>query len=279
MKWIGRAESSNVEDRRGGRVSTVTKGGGAITVIIIIAAYFLKVDPSTIQKFVPSDGKTTTTNRPLENDEAKKFVAVVLKDTEDVWHKLFKNMRKRYQEPKLVVFSETTDSRCGRAEATMGPFYCPADQKVYIDLNFFKELKRRHHAPGDFAQAYVVAHEVAHHVQNLLGTSTMVHRKQQKFGRGTPESNKLSVKLELQADCYSGIWAHHADKMKNILEKGDIKEALNAASQIGDDTLQKQAGVKYVNQESFTHGTSAQRVKWFKIGKKTGSLEACDTFR
>ena len=211
-----------------------------------------------------------------QTQQQAKFISVVLKDTEDVWSKLFvEQIDKRYQKPKLVLFSDRTSSACGKANSSTGPFYCPADQKVYIDLDFFRELENTLNAPGDFAQAYVIAHEVGHHIQYILGILTKVQKYKQSATK--IQANRVQVKVELQADCFAGVWAYHAHKMKNILEKGDIEEALNTASQIGDDTLQKKSR-GYVVPDSFTHGTSAQRMKWFKIGFNTGEMKRCDTF-
>jgi hypothetical protein len=203
------------------------------------------------------------------------FVSVVLADTEDTWHKLFQRMGGTYVEPKLVLYSGTVQSACGFAKSAVGPFYCPADQKLYIDLSFYEDLKNRHQAPGDFAQAYVIAHEVGHHVQNLMGVSDKVQAMKQRVDR--VEANQLSVRLELQADCFAGIWANRANRSRQILEEGDIEEALNAASSIGDDRLQSQAR-GYVSPDSFTHGSSAQRVRWFKRGIETGNPAQCNTF-
>jgi hypothetical protein len=203
------------------------------------------------------------------------FVSVVLADTEDTWHSLFRQEGATYVEPKLVLFSGAVESACGYAKSAMGPFYCPADQKLYIDLSFYEDLKTRHQAPGDFAQAYVIAHEVGHHVQNLMGISDKVHTMQRQTDRA--QANQLSVRLELQADCFAGIWAHHANRSRQVLEAGDVEEALNAASSIGDDRLQRQAR-GYVTPESFTHGSSAQRVRWFEQGIQTGDPGQCNTF-
>ena len=203
------------------------------------------------------------------------FVSVVLADTEDTWNEIFSNSGKNYQEPVLVMFTGSVQSACGMASAAIGPFYCPADSKVYIDLSFFGDLKRHHGAPGDFAQAYVIAHEVGHHVQNLLGTSSKVRSAQR--GLGKAKANELSVRLELQADCFAGLWGNHADRSRQVLEQGDIEEALNAATAIGDDRLQRQAQ-GYVVPESFTHGTSEQRVRWFRKGIESGDINTCDTF-
>jgi len=216
----------------------------------------------------------STENTKLE-DEQSQFVAVVLADTEDTWNTVFRKAGRDYREPSLVLFSGSVRSACGFAQAAMGPFYCPADQKVYIDLSFYSDLQNRFRAPGDFAQAYVIAHEVGHHVQTLLGISEQVQRQRAQLSKA--EANQLSVRQELQADCLAGIWAHHADRTRALLEEGDIEEGLNAASAIGDDRLQKQSQ-GYVTPESFTHGSSAQRVKWFKRGYASGDINACDTF-
>jgi predicted metalloprotease len=213
---------------------------------------------------------------PAAENQLADFVSVVLADTEDTWHVLFNKMGKNYREPNLVLFSGAVESACGYAQAAMGPFYCPADQKVYIDLSFYKDLKNRHGAPGDFAQAYVIAHEIGHHVQTLLGISEKVHSARRRVSQ--VEGNKLSVMQELQADCFAGVWAHHANRARQILEEGDIEEALNAASAIGDDRLQ-QRGRGYVTPDSFTHGSSRQRVRWFKQGLKTGDVMDRNTFR
>ena len=284
MKWRNRRVSSNIEDRRaagGGRRSGTKKVGGLGAIVITLAAMYFGVDPKIIFSLLENTGGQSTsvqqsTYRPsAEQQQLAQFTGVVLADTEDTWNTLFKQQGVRYQEPKLVLFTNNVRSACGHAEAAMGPFYCPGDNKVYIDLGFYQQLKNQHNAPGDFAQAYVIAHEVGHHVQNLLGTSTKVTRAQQSMNKA--QANQLSVKLELQADCYAGVWAHHTQKQKHILEQGDIEEALNAASQIGDDRLQKQAR-GYASPESFTHGTSQQRVKWFKKGFTDGTLQGCNTF-
>jgi predicted metalloprotease len=220
-----------------------------------------------------------TPSAPVEQSAAEQelveFVSVVLADTEQTWHQLFEAENKTYQEPRLVLYRGAVNSACGLGQAAMGPFYCPGDYKVYLDLGFFDDLKRRHDAPGDFAQAYVIAHEVGHHVQTLLGISAKV--QQAKRGLSEAEANQLSVRQELQADCFAGIWGHYADRSRRLLEQGDVEEGLNAASAIGDDRLQRQAR-GYVTPESFTHGTSAQRVRWFRTGLQQGSLSACNTF-
>jgi predicted metalloprotease len=256
-------------------------GGGIGVIVIALLAMFLGVDPRVVLQQVPStsqrpDSTTVGTTRVPGEDQLVEFVSVVLADTEDTWHELFRQQGVVYQEPKLVLFSDTVNSACGFAQAAMGPFYCPADQKVYIDLSFYRDLKDQHQAPGDFAQAYVIAHEVGHHVQTLLGVSQKVHALKSRMTQ--TEANQLSVRQELQADCFAGVWAHHAHKARQVLEQGDIEEALNAASSIGDDRLQRRSGGSIVP-ESFTHGSSAQRVRWFKQGIERGSLDQCNTFQ
>lgn len=276
MRWRMGRRSSNIEDRRGTGGPPIAAGGGLGVIVIALIAMFLGVDPSVILQSL--DGTTSSGPSqppPAQNDELTQFVSVVLADTEDTWIPIFRQSGATYREPKLVLFSNQVNSACGLAQAAVGPFYCPADQKVYLDLSFYEDLKNRHNAPGDFAQAYVIAHEIGHHVQTLTGISRQVQAA--KRGRSQAEANQLSVRQELQADCYAGIWAHHAQRTRNILEPGDIEEALNAASQIGDDTLQKQAQ-GYVVPDSFTHGSSTQRVRWFKQGFQSGKVEQCDTF-
>lgn len=283
MKWRNRRVSRNIEDRRaaGGGRGGAKKMGGVGAIVITLAAMYFGVDPKIIFGLLEGTGGQSSsaqqsTYRPTaEQQKLAEFTGVVLADTEDTWNAVFQQQGIRYEEPKLVLFTNTVRSACGHAEAAMGPFYCPGDHKVYIDLGFYKQLKTQHSAPGDFAQAYVIAHEVGHHVQTLLGTSAKVRKAQQGMSKG--QANQLSVRLELQADCYAGLWAHHTQKAKQILEQGDIEEALNAASQIGDDRLQKQAR-GYASPESFTHGTSQQRVEWFTKGFKEGSLQGCNTF-
>jgi len=270
MRWKTGRRSENVEDRRGVGVVGGTKGVSIITIIIALVAMYFGIDTTAILS--PNTPNQTSTRNPQEEQLAD-FVAVVLGDTEDTWQTLFQQMGKTYQLPKLVLFSDKVSSACGFADAAMGPFYCPADQKLYIDLSFYQALKDQFKAPGDFAQAYVIAHEVGHHVQTLLGISQQVHQLQAKAN--AVESNKLSVRQELQADCFAGIWAHHANRSRQILEQGDIEEALQAATSIGDDNLQKQSK-GYIVPDSFTHGTSAQRVRWFKRGIENGSIEKCD---
>lgn len=274
MRWQTGRRSENVEDRRGIRVTGGAKGASIITIIIALIAMYFGIDPSAILTPSTPESTSTTTRNPQE-DKLADFVAVVLGDTEDTWQVLFQRMGKAYKLPKLVLFSGKVSSACGLTDAAVGPFYCPADQKLYIDLSFYQALKDQFKAPGDFAQAYVIAHEVGHHVQTLLGISQHVRELQATANQ--VESNKLSVRQELQADCFAGIWAFHADKARQILEQGDIEEALRAASSIGDDTLQRQSK-GYVVPDSFTHGTSAQRMYWFKQGLENGEVEKCNTF-
>ncbi len=280
MRYKGRRQSSNVEDRRG--MSTGKKfgiRGGILGVIGLIVYMLLGGDPQVALNFLQSDSQTTETSTDYQptahEEELAEFVAVVLADTEDVWHKLFNEMGLEYREPILVLFSGQVNSACGLSGAATGPFYCPGDDRLYIDLLFLDDLQQRLGAKGDFAIAYIIAHEVGHHVQNQLGTLDEVHSLQQQVGQ--EQSNELSVRLELQADFYAGIWAHHAQKMKNILEEGDLDEAINAAQAVGDDNLQKQSQ-GYVVPDSFTHGTSAQRMNWFKKGYSTGNLNEGNTF-
>ena len=280
MRWRSGRRSTNIEDRRRVRVSRKTAGGGIGIVVIALIAMYFGIDPSI---FLSQQGPTSSINTqqttrqiPAAENELAEFVSVVLADTEDTWKGLFSQMGKTYREPKLVLFSGAVQSACGFAQAAMGPFYCPADQKVYIDLSFYRDLKNRHGAPGDFAQAYVIAHEIGHHVQTLLGISEKVHSARMRVSQ--VEGNRLSVMQELQADCFAGLWAHHADRARQVLEKGDIEEALGAASAIGDDRLQRKTR-GYVTPDSFTHGSSAQRVRWFKQGLKSGSVLDCNTFR
>ena len=277
MRWEFGRRSDNVEDRRGGKIPSGAVGGGLGAVVLTLLAIFFGIDPAIVERIIPQEngdsGTTQTTSQP--KDEMGQFVSVVLADTEDTWDSLFRRMGKDYEEPKLVIFEDAVESACGYANSAVGPFYCPPDKKVYLDLSFFRDLKNQLGAPGDFAQAYVIAHEVGHHVQNLMGISSKVRSIQNRVS--IVEANKLSVKLELQADCFAGIWAHHADKARQILEQGDIKEAIDAAASIGDDRLQRQSR-GYVVPESFTHGSSAQRVRWFKRGIQSGSVEQCNTF-
>lgn len=311
MKWEGRRQSSNIEDRRGsggggfgGGLSDIFGGGssrrggfpmprgssgvqsggmglGTIVIIGLVAWFVFGINPLTLLggmlggSIGGSPSGYTQAERPAmstaEQDRAKQFVGVVLADTEDVWNQLLQG----YREPGLVLFTGATQTACGTGQAAMGPFYCPGDQKVYIDLDFFNELATRFQAAGDFAQAYVIAHEVGHHVQTLVGLSSRV--QQAKAGASEEEANALSVRQELQADCYAGVWAHHAQRTKSILEPGDLEEALRAASAVGDDTIQRRARGTIVP-ESFTHGSAEQRMRWFKTGFDSGSVNSCDTF-
>lgn len=280
MRWEDGRRSDRVEDRRGMRVSRGVAGGGIGTLVLVLIALYFGVDPSIIlqqnplQLPDPSSQSAPYSGTPEENRLAD-FVAVVLADTEDVWSALFKSMGKTYEEPNLVLFSGSVSSACGLASAAVGPFYCPADRNVYIDLSFYRDLQTRFGAPGDFAQAYVIAHEIGHHVQNLLGIAEKVQAQRERVSE--TEANRLSVMMELQADCLSGVWAHHANRSRQILEEGDIEEALNAASSIGDDRIQRQSR-GYVTPDSFTHGSSAQRMRWFKRGFDTGNVGQCNTF-
>jgi predicted metalloprotease len=261
------------------RVSRGKIGGGIGTLILVLVALYFGVDPSIILDQAPTGVDPTVETRPAarspEEDQLAEFISVVLADTEDTWHELFRIKGETYVQPKLVLFTAAVNSACGFAEAAMGPFYCPADRKVYIDLSFYRDLKNLIGAPGDFAQAYVIAHEVGHHVQSLLGISDKVQTARR--GMNETQGNQLSVRQELQADCLAGVWAHHADRARQILEKGDIEEALNAASAIGDDRLQQRSQARIVP-DSFTHGTSAQRVRWFRNGLETGDINQCNTF-
>jgi predicted metalloprotease len=280
MRWQGGRRSSNIEDRRGQRAGPKLLGGGIGTIAIVLIAMYFGVDPTPLLEGMQSASQasssgTRPTAEDLENDPLADMVSVVVADTEDVWTEIFALEGQRYEPPILVMFTGETRSACGLGQAAMGPFYCPADRKAYIDLGFYEQMRSRFNAPGDFAQAYVIAHEVGHHVQNLLGVSGKVHSMKQQMSQA--DGNALSVKLELQADCFAGVWANRADRARNILESGDVEEALNAASAIGDDTLQKQSG-RAVVPESFTHGTSAQRQKWFRIGLQSGEPESCNTF-
>ena len=280
MRWRSGRRSSNIEDRRGQRAAPKVLGGGVGTIVVILVAMYFGVDPAplleTMQSVSPTPSSgTSPTAEQLENDPLADMVSVVVADTEDVWSAIFAQQGQRYEAPKLVMFTGATQSACGLGQAAMGPFYCPADRKAYIDLGFYDQMRTRFNAPGDFAQAYVIAHEIGHHVQNLLGISGKVHAMKQQLSKA--DANALSVRLELQADCFAGVWANRADKARNILESGDVEEALNAASAIGDDTLQKNSG-RGVVPESFTHGTSAQRQKWFRAGLASGNPDMCNTF-
>jgi len=279
MRWERGRRSTNVEDRRRMPARSGMVGGGLGTLVLVLLALYFGVDPTPmLQPGGPLSGGAPAEGPALDaanTDPAAQFVAVVLADTEDTWREIFAAGGARYTEPTLVLFSGAVQSACGYAQAAVGPFYCPADRKVYIDLTFYDELKDRFNAPGDFAQAYVIAHEIGHHVQNLLGVSGQVQAARQRASEA--EGNALSVRLELQADCLAGIWADHADRTRQVLEAGDIEEALAAASAIGDDRLQQQSQGR-VTPDSFTHGSAEQRVRWFKRGLASGQLEACDTF-
>lgn len=296
MKWRGSRKSSNVEDRRGhsGRSSgsgmpsmgtmmmlwpllrplLKTKFGWSI-IGMGAMAYFFGFNPLSLLSSGATTGRTEVANEEKDNDLSD-FMKTTLGYTESVWNEVLPKYGMRYQEPVMVLYRAGTQSGCGYASSAMGPFYCPADQKVYLDQSFFDQLAKNHSAPGDFAQAYVLAHEIGHHLQNLQGTLNKVQRAKQSWGNGT-KANALQVQVELQADCYAGVWAHHAHNKFGILEEGDVQEALRAASSIGDDTLQKQAGHS-VNPDGFTHGTSAQRMDWLSRGLKSGDMRVCDTF-
>jgi predicted metalloprotease len=285
MRWEGNRESSNVEDARssggGGFGGFGGRSIGIGTIVVaLVGGALLGVNPLTLLGILTGGGSPVVQQQqgpaqaPPADDKMAKFVATVLADTEDVWKQQFTQGGTTYREPKLVLFRGAVGTACGTGQSAMGPFYCPGDQKVYIDLNFYETMKTRMGAPGDFAQAYVIAHEVGHHVQNLLGITQQAERLQ---ARGGAQANAVSVRVELQADCFAGVWAHHAQNARQILEQGDVEEAMNAAAKIGDDALQKQSG-RVVVPESFTHGSSEQRQRWFNTGLKTGSVKACDTF-
>ena len=285
MRWRDEPRSDNVEDQRGIPAGGVVLGGGIGTLVIFVIAILLGADPRQLMQQLPANappgaaaGPGGPQNRPVDpaQEELKDFVSVVLKSTEVVWTDQFKSMGKTYELPKLDLFSGQVHSACGLADSAVGPFYCPGDSKVYLDLGFFEELRRKFKAPGEFAEAYVVAHEVGHHVQNLLGITRKVDALSRRASK--TEANALSVRLELQADFLAGVWANHAQKMRNILENGDIESALRAATAIGDDTLQRQSR-GYVVPDAFTHGTSEQRVRWFTKGFKTGDVDQGDTFQ
>lgn len=302
MRWRGNRKSSNVEDRRGMRISgrggSGIRGGGMLNLlpivfkflgfkgtailVVCVGAYGLftgnlgnMLGGLGLQQGATTHMSTEPLRETAEEKELVDFVSVVLADTEDTWTELFRQKGQTYQAPRLVLFRDSVSSACGMAQSAVGPFYCPGDQQVYIDLGFFDQLHNRFNAPGDFAQAYVIAHEVGHHIQTLLGISRKVHAARSRLSK--TEGNKLSVRQELQADCLAGVWANHADSTRQLLEAGDIEEGLRAASAIGDDTLQKQSR-GYVSPDSFTHGSSAQRVQWFKTGLASGDMGSCDTF-
>ncbi|HWA13926.1 MAG TPA: neutral zinc metallopeptidase [Burkholderiales bacterium] len=276
MRWEDGRRSDNIEDRRGMRVPGGIAGGGIGVVVVALIAMFFGVDPGVILQQGGSAPPPRAAPVDPAQDRARDFVSVVLADTEDTWGDIFGRGGAEYRVPTLVLFTGAVQSACGYAQAAVGPFYCSGDRKVYLDLDFFATLERRLGARGDFAQAYVVAHEVGHHVQNLLGISRKVAEAAARGDQA--RANQLSVRQELQADCFAGIWAHHADRSRHVLEAGDIEEGLNAAAAIGDDRLQMQAR-GYVAPESFTHGSSAQRVRWFRRGLQSGELSACETFK
>lgn len=279
MRWERGRRSENIEDRRGMHVSRRGLAGGGIGAIILaLVAMYFGVDPSVVleQAGTPAQETQQPATFSPEEEKLKEFMSVVLADTEDVWGALFQASGQRYAQPKLVLFSGAVESACGFAEAAVGPFYCPADRKLYLDMAFFNDLAQRHDAPGDFAQAYVVAHEVGHHVQTLLGISEQVHAARSRAGEAA--GNALQVRMELQADCFAGVWAYHADKTRQILEPGDTEEALAAAAGVGDDRIQKQTR-GFVVPESFTHGSSQQRMRWFSTGMQNGDPGQCDTFK
>lgn len=288
MRWQGGRRSSNVEDRRGVRAGGGRRGlklggvGGLIVVVIAIVMALMGKDPSEFLAAASNasgGGQSAGASGPVApnpgEDRLADFVSVVLGSTEDVWSGLYQSRGQVYQPPRLVLFRDRVDSACGLTSSAVGPFYCPPDKQVYVDLSFFDDLDRRFGAPGDFAQAYVVAHEVGHHIQTLSGISARV--RAQKRGLPEVQANQLAVRQELQADCYAGVWAHHANRAQRILEPGDVEEGLRAAAAIGDDTLQRRARGR-ISPESWTHGSSEQRMRWFRQGMQTGSIEACDTF-
>ena len=290
MRFDDQRESDNLEDRRGEGGSGgggLRLGGGRMGLgtiaIALVASYFLGINPMTVINMLSGGGgmpaieqSAPAAHQPPANDQMAKFVSKVLASTEDTWTEVFRANGRQYEKPKLVLFSGSTPTACGTGQSAMGPFYCPGDHKVYIDLAFYQELKTRFKAPGEFAQAYVIAHEVGHHVQNLLGIADKVHNAQQRAGK--VEANALSVRMELQADCLAGVWGKRTDTMKSVLEPGDLEAALTAASAIGDDRMQQQSQGRIVP-ESFTHGSSAQRVHWFKMGFESGDMNQCNTFK
>ncbi len=280
MRWEGRRQSGNIEDRRGMRVSRGgLVGGGLGTLAIALIVMFLGGDPTAVLQQA-GNAPVQTTNEPYVESpneaEWRQQIAVTLAETEDAWNAIFTKLGGQYREPVLVLFAGAVESGCGFAESAMGPFYCPPDEKLYIDLSFFDKLGPELGGSNDFARAYVVAHEVGHHVQNLMGVSNRVHELRKRVGE--IEGNQLSVRQELQADCFAGVWAHQAQRYAGILEAGDVEEAMRAAAAVGDDTLQRSAGQSVVP-DAFTHGSAEQRVRWFNIGLEKGSVEACDTFK
>lgn len=282
MRWRGKRRSSNIEDRRGqsgGRRMGRRAGmGGGMTIIALIAAMIFGFDPSALLGVLGGSSAPAPQSRAPSNGqdaEVVEFLGVVLADTEQVWGEMFQRAGLQYKPPKLVLYNDATPTACGTGQAAAGPFYCPGDHKLYIDLSFFRDLRQRFGAPGDFAQAYVIAHEVGHHIQSLTGVSERVHAMKRRVSE--TERNELSVRQELQADCYAGVWGHHAATQRNMLEEGDIEEAMRAAQAIGDDALQRGAGQR-VRPESFTHGSSEQRARWFRVGLQHGDIDHCDTF-
>jgi uncharacterized protein len=279
VQWRGRRQSGNIEDRRGMRPGGVAVGGGIGAVLMVLAISWLTgADPSEVARVIqqPQAGTTeVAAGTPPPGDEQAGFVGVIVADTEDTWSQLLPQLGRPYEPPRLVLFSDAVASACGTASSAVGPFYCPLDSRVYLDLTFFRDLDQRFDAPGDFARAYVIAHEVGHHVQNLLGLSERVQAERQRLSEA--QGNQLSVRLELQADCFSGVWAHHAENQRDLLEAGDVEEGLAAAAAVGDDRLQERARGQVVP-ESFTHGSSEQRMAWFQRGFASGDPNACDTF-
>lgn len=280
MRWQDLRRSSNVEDRRGMRPAAVGGVGGVGAIVIVLVAMFFGVDPSALLQGLDAGGPTQSSQMGAapaggQQDDKSKFVAAVLGSTEDIWTAIFREAGSQYQTPTLVMFSGATQSGCGFANAAVGPFYCPADRKVYLDTAFFDELSQRFGAPGDFAAAYVIAHEIGHHVQNLTGIMDKVNQRRQAGSE--EQSNALSVRLELQADCFAGVWAKRGDQQSRFIEANDIEEAMQAAAAVGDDRLQKQAQ-GYVVPEKFTHGTAEQRARWFRRGYDSGNYQMCDTF-
>jgi len=280
MRMDDYRESDNIEDRRGGGGVGVGGVGIGGIILALVVSYFTGINPMTLLGIIEqtpiAHQQAPAAHKPPANDESARFVSKVLASTEDVWTDTFRQNGRQYEAPKLVLFTGATPTACGTGQTAMGPFYCPGDHKVYIDLAFYRELKERFHAPGEFAQAYVVAHEVGHHIQNLLGIADKVHQARQQVSK--TEGNALSVRMELQADCLAGVWGKRTDTMKKVLEPGDLEAALKAASAIGDDRLQQQAQGRIVP-ESFTHGSSEQRVRWFKRGFESGDMNQCNTFK
>jgi uncharacterized protein len=288
MKWEGNRESDNVEDHRGsggGGFGGLPIGGRSIglgtVAVALVAGWIFGINPLTMLGLLSGEGgapmqSQAPAHKPPADDQMARFVSVVLASTEDVWREQFQKAGRSYSEPRLALFHGVVPTACGRAQSAMGPFYCPGDQKVYIDLDFYETMRSRLGAPGDFAQAYVIAHEVGHHVQNLLGISDKVDALRARGSEA--QGNALSVRIELQADCFAGVWANRAEQGRQLLEQGDVEEALNAAAQIGDDNLQRKSGSGSIQPESFTHGTGAQRVAWFKRGIESGAVDQCDTF-